>query len=497
MSNRPLIKSPVLWVLMLASIGVSVTLAALLDMRFDEAFTLDTTSKDIAYAFHQAIRFEQQAPLYFVVLTIWRNIDSSIFFARLFSVLCLPFIIWISAELARRYVKDVNPLLVAAVIALHQQDIWSSLDIRLYSMMLLFSGLLFLLFYDGYLTEKPRTLSRVLYVVVAVLSLYTQYYLGFQLVACAAALVVVGRWKSLFNYVLDMAIAGLFFIPMLFVITGQVATIGGHTEAAMPVLELVKGIYQRSILLSFAVDRITLETLRSWVMRFVILGLVSFLAVRIIRNRSIEDRSLATITAVLLVLFLVTLNFVGDQSLQPRHMSLLLWPLVLLPFAALSIFRNNKIIVGWVALLICLDIGHLVVSYQQLAKPGDLRRAIEYVAANEKPNQPILVFQAVAVLPIRHYYTGENKLVALPKETDFVVWDPRNNVLKDEAQVLSVIDQQPNAPEFFWLVHDGRCAHGSLLFNCQVLEDVIAKHFDVVTTQNFMEPTTVRLLRRK
>src|SRR5438874_11114773 len=153
---------------MLLSLGLSVTLAYLLDIRFDEAFTLNTTSQGPFYAFRQAIKFEQQAPLYFVVLSIWRSVDSSIFFARLFSVLCFPLFVWVAAEVAKRYVKEVNPLLVAAVVALHQQVVWSSLDIRLYSLMTLLGGLLFLLFYDGYLAEQPRTRSRIFYVAVSV-----------------------------------------------------------------------------------------------------------------------------------------------------------------------------------------------------------------------------------------------------------------------------------------------------------------------------------------
>ncbi len=168
MRSKGLIKSRVLWALMLFGLSVSVTLAALLDIRFDEAFTLNTTSQGVVYAFNQAIRFEQQAPLYFVLLSVWRDIDSSIFFARLFSVLCLPFIIWVSAELAKRYVKAVNPLIAAGVMTLHQQVVWSSLDIRLYSLMVLLSGLLFLFFYDGYLAEKGEGRSRVFFVIVAI-----------------------------------------------------------------------------------------------------------------------------------------------------------------------------------------------------------------------------------------------------------------------------------------------------------------------------------------
>jgi uncharacterized membrane protein len=178
--NQGLIRSPILWGLMLLSFGLSLALSWLLDIRFDEAFTLNTTSRGVTYAFHQAIKFEQQAPLYFVVLSLWRNIDSSILFARLFSVLCFPLTVWVAAEVSKRYVKEVSPLVAAAIVALHQQVVWSSLDIRLYSLMTLLAGLLFLFYYDGYLSDKPQTRSRILYIIVATLALYTQYYLGFQ-----------------------------------------------------------------------------------------------------------------------------------------------------------------------------------------------------------------------------------------------------------------------------------------------------------------------------
>lgn len=482
---------------MTLSFSLSLTLAYLLDIRFDEAFTLNTTSHGVVYAAGQAITFEQQAPLYFVILSLWRNIDSSIFFARFFSVLCFPLFVWVSAEVAKRYVKDVNPLFIAAVVAVHQQVVWSSLDIRLYSLMLLLSGLLFLFFFDGYLAEKPQTRSRILYIIVAVLSLYTQYYLGFQLVAAAVALLVLRRWRPLSRYVFDMCIAGLFFVPMLFVISSQVSDVTGQTDVALSVTALVRGIYGRIVPLFISVEWISFDSLRSWFVRIVIFAVVVLLARKILRARAAEDLALCAMAIVLIAFFLVTYSIVGDQTLQQRHMSSLILPLVILPFSALRIFKNNKIIFSWLALIIFLNIGYLYTAYKPLAKPGDFRRAAQYVMANEATNQPVLVFHADAVLPLAHYYTGQNKLVAIPRENSFDVWDPRNNVLKDEAQILDLINKQPDKPERFWLVHDGWCAHGTLSFNCQILEDVVTKYFDAESTRNFLEPTTVRLLRRK
>lgn len=496
-SNESLIRSPVLWGLMALSFLISLVLAYLLNIRFDEAFTLDTTSKDVFYAFNQAIKFEQQAPLYFVILTVWRNIDSSIFFARLFSVVWFPVFVWVAAEVAKRYVKGVNPLVIAAVASLHQQAVWSSLDIRLYSLMLILSGLLFLLFYDGYLSEKPKTSSRIFYVIVSILALYTQYYLGFQLVAAAVALLALGRWRTLSRYVPDMLVVGLFFLPMLFVIKQQFTEITGHTEISLSFLDLIRGIYQRIVPLSISIEWIEFESLRRWTARAIIFVVASLFIWKITKSRKADDVALGVISTVLIGCFIIAYYFIGDQGIQQRHMSSLLLPLILIPFAALEIFSSKRIIYCWLALVIFLNIGFLYSAYKPLAKPGDFIRVANYVMENESANQPVLVFHADAILPLAQYYLGQNKLVALPQENGLTVWDPRNNVLRDEEQILDVMNNQNGRPERFWLVHDGWCRHGSLYFNCEVLEDVVTKYFDVEDTRDFFEGTTVRLLRRK
>lgn len=495
--DRGLIRSPILWGLMAISLALSMTLAYLLDIRFDEAFTLNTTSQGVVYAFHQAIKFEQQAPLYFVVLSLWRNVDSSIFFARLFSVLCFPLTVWVSAEAAKRYVKEINPLVAAAIVALHQQVVWGSLDIRLYSFMTFLSALLFLFFYDGYLSERPQTRTRILYILVATVALYTQYYLGFQLVAGAAALLAVRGWRTLRQYIIDMIIVGVFFLPMVFVIVGQVSVVNDRAYDPPSIFLLLNGLYQQIVSLFLSINWVEPASLKRWFVRIVIFVVAAMFLRKLVSQRRREDLALAAITAVLIAAFLVTYHFLGDEGLQQRHMSSLILPLVLLPLSALSYFNNKKIIYAWLALVVFLNIGSLLVTYAPMAKPGDFRRVAQYLTTNEAPNQPVLVFNSDAVLALSYYYKGQNKLVAIPQENDFDVWNPRNNIIKDEAQVLAIINRQPNSPERFWLVNDGWCAQGSFSYNCDILEDVVTKYFDVERSQDFLEPTTVRLLRRK
>ena len=73
-------------VLILLHLALTLFLAYRLNIWVDEAFSLHTSGRGVGYALHQALHFELQAPLYFVLLSAWRKIDSSIFFARLLSV---------------------------------------------------------------------------------------------------------------------------------------------------------------------------------------------------------------------------------------------------------------------------------------------------------------------------------------------------------------------------------------------------------------------------
>jgi|CXWL01.1.fsa_nt_gi uncharacterized membrane protein len=482
---------------MALGLAITLPLAYLLNIRFDEAYTLNTTANGIVDACQKAIGFGQQAPLYFALISIWRMIDPSIFFARFFSVLCFPLFIWVAFEVAKRYLKGTNPLFVAIVVTVHQQAIWNALDIRLYALMTLLSGLLLLLFYDGYLAEKPSGRSRVLYVIVAVLSLYTQYYLGFHLVAGAVVLLVLRRWPALSKYVLDMAIACVLFIPMLLVIGGQLGNVTGQLDTPMSAPEVVKNVYQRIISLLIPVEWIPSEFVKRWSVRGVVVVVGVLFVAKLVKHRKGEDVAIGVMVVVLATSFLFAISVVGPQLTETRHMSSMILPLAMIPFASLALLRNSRANFAWLGLILTLSITSLVVTYSPLAKPGDFERVAQFLMANEQPDQPVLVFHADAVWPLRTYYKGQNQLVALPQENALEKWDPRNNVLKDEDQILSRINSIPDSPERFWLVHDGWCAQGSLSFNCQLLEDAVKNHFIIESTETFLNPTTVRLLRRK
>src|SRR3954454_10573537 len=90
-------------------LAIALPLAARLDIWIDEAYTLATTGQGLRHALHQALFFEQQPPLYFLLLSLWRMLDGGVFFARLFSVLCGLAALFAVAALSRRWLPEAHP----------------------------------------------------------------------------------------------------------------------------------------------------------------------------------------------------------------------------------------------------------------------------------------------------------------------------------------------------------------------------------------------------
>lgn len=90
------VKREPLWGIVLKAKGIAALLhiaAALplllgLNLWVDEAYSLHTSHQPLGQVIVQAMRFEQQPPLYFAVLALWRWISPSVTWARLFSLLC-------------------------------------------------------------------------------------------------------------------------------------------------------------------------------------------------------------------------------------------------------------------------------------------------------------------------------------------------------------------------------------------------------------------------
>ena len=492
-------------ILIFFNLIISLYLATQLNIWIDESYSLATTGKDIIYAFNQAIKFELQPPLYFLILNIWRSVNHSIIWARLFSVFCITLTIYLVPKLCQRYLKEIHPAWVMAFVAFNPFIFWAALEIRVYAFGILLSALLLLFFYDGYLTEIPQNKAQIWYVIVAILSLYTQYYLGFILVANGCVILGFKRWLSLRNYIIAMSIVGICFLPMLLYVKSQVSEHTQSIQINMSLFQAIQHLSRKVIALLFRAEWIPDQQRNNFGFYIVIWSGAIALGFQTYKNRRLiinTDIALLIITFIVSGFFIVLILKIIGENLHTRYIYLMYLPLVFSLYSILKISnflgrkKTHQFLTIWTVIILIFNFSSLYFTYKPMAKLGDYNRVASYIIAHEKPNQPILVFHAELALPLAYYYFGENQIVTIPKGQDFIKYDLHDFVLKNENQIFDAIANTGSDGKNIWLLTDGICNYLDIDFNCNILDDFINKYYTEKLQINFYR-SSLKFLERK
>lgn len=470
-----------------ASFALILPLAFFLNIWQDEAYTLHTTAHGIAYAFSQSLSFEQNAPLYFVALSLWRALGQSIFFLRLFSVICAAGALALVAPIARRYVPRTDPGMIALATAWNPFFFWAATEMRAYAMMLLVSALLLVTFYDAFLAPQPRRYWAVVYGACAVLALYTQYYFAFLIVAQFVVLCLYRR-GSLPGFLLAANAAVLAFTPLLVVVPRQVANF--RAPFAAPGLLKSYGVLG-SILAHFILP---LPFAHPAIAYGIIILVLSYAVAFAAGRRWIRtggDGVLPLMTALAALVF-AGVTHAGGVIVLNRHAASLYIPAVVSVFALLTFLQAHlraRATTVWFFLAMIASTIALVQSYAYAAKPGDWQRLVAVLAQRERPGEPIAVFEAENALALQYYYRGPNRIVPIPTAVNFEGYDVSKFVVRDDRQMREAM---PRANRI-WLITAGECASADLQFGCAIVERYVAEHYRTQFDRRFFQ-ARLRLL---
>ncbi|MEM9482776.1 MAG: glycosyltransferase family 39 protein [Cyanobacteria bacterium P01_F01_bin.116] len=492
----------VILLLIAINLAITIPLAAVLNIWFDEAYSLNTSSQNLGYALSQSMHFEEQAPLYFILLTLWRSLNNSIFFARLFSALCIALTIYVATLISRKLFEDLHPGWIAAMLAFNPISVWAALEVRLYAFSILLSSLLTLLFFEGYLKQKPGRSIRWLYILLATLSLYTHYFLGFVLLANALVLLFLGRLRAFRAYFFDMAISGFLFLPWIFVVVKQFAYLSDTylediNETTVPFANSLKmslgGILK--YILPGANDVFT----SGWrLLRVIGLSILLFLIFR--KRKYIQKRDLAIwlITIISAAVFFVAFEVIDVMHFRHTSVIFLLSQLsVLAVFYLIKGAARKKILSIWLTVTLLLNVFSLTINYSPLAKNGDYVDVASYIMSHEEQRQTVLVFSPEVGAALEPYYKGVNQLVSLPRKEDFKTFDYADFILKDEQEIEVALSQMPDSYRYLWLIVDTGLLKNMPVYqqSYQVLNEFVDKYYTIEVDQEF-HGSNVKLLRR-
>lgn len=500
----------ILFLLLFLHLAITLPLTYILNVWADEASTLATTEHGFLQTF-QTVHNEKQAPLYFLLMGLWRELNGSIFFARLFSIICSLLAIKVFFDLARKLFVGKTAIFVTAAFALHPFLIWASLEIRVYSLVILLSVLLLKFFYEGYLEENPakaqsaQRKAQVYFVLISIFSLYANYYLGFLLVGCFIALLVLKRWKDARSYFLQMLIVGAAILPLLWIIKSQFAVRATAFQAEKSVLEGVRILWHHFLTFVLPTEIFPSETasylsiLRLWFVRLAVLAIIFLLIKNKGKNANENIIVFGTISAVIGLFFLIAYLLLGSEFVAIRHVAVLFAPVILLIAAILIEIKPQKnnpglIYTGFLAVLLTIFYSYSIFAlYPNLAKRGDWRRVAAFIERNEKANQPIVVFQTYDALPLRFHYQGINKILPDERILEWTLEDEFGSPNSFTKQIEFVISEIPLEAREIWLVTDESCQKTEA---CRDLENFVQTNYTIQQTQDFYVER-IRLLRKR
>ena len=465
------------WIGVAIALVVHLAAALLLDVRanvhVDESYTLQTTAGGPATAYHEALRFELQPPLYFIAVAAARAIlPEGLLGVRLFSTICTLVALAIVAATARQLVGNRAAFWSAAALALHPFLLYAATQARCYALVVLLLALFMQLLLRVHLRPGTSGVApRAALVVVAAAALYTHFYSGFLLAAGAVAILVAGRRKALVAYLVEMAVVALLFIPGFLWLPDLVSshTDFYFTDRFVHPLKQVAVDVAREVLGFFLP--------RGGAARIAMVAVMAVAAVvAFVRRRPIARRQLLPLAALVAtgaLAFLLVGWRIDTMVAQPRHMAGLLVPVVLLSFVVARAGGGARAVTLLGVVMTAWSVWGSVEEHGALVKPGDWNRVAAWIAAHEHDGEPIVVVPAEVHGVFTAAYHGRNVCRGFPGPERPTVWNPRQYDLRSGAELADFVRGFVGAGRRFWLVEysPGQAPVAEFVAQCRVSEE--------------------------
>ncbi len=465
-----------------AFVVAGAAIGGLLGTWTDEEYTLATTAHGVAYAVRHAVAYELQAPLYFAVLAVWRAADSSVWFARLFSVVCGAGSLAALAAIGRRIAPRVDPLAFALLAGLNPYAVWAAFEIRHYGLALLLSALLWLACDAGFASGARRD-ARLAFVALAIAGIYVQYFIAFALVGFGATLLVLGKGRTFAAYAGYASLVGVAVAPLAFVASGQ----GDWFATEAPPLAQ---ILHRTLVhpwLDFVLPYDFQWDAYPFVRRIYLVAAVGLAAFVVFCRPAMTRRTVSLVAAAAAIeLVYVVLAAVLRIEISDRYFIALYVPVAAAAYAVWQALGEGRYPAGRLAFAAsaALTVAVLLSQYRNFAQRGDWKRVAAYLETHAHTSDVIAVYQPDAVPAFLRQYRGDVPVVAYPRPLS----DRRYTVAA--VSVRSLAEARAAFASLgphrrLWFVEDGQCNVREPQFGCEYVERVIGSDFVVRSTRGF------------
>lgn len=496
--NRPVdLKKLILPLFYLIYTGVLLFIAKEMVLWEDEMYSLNTSSGSLARAYTQSYLFEGQPPVYFLLLSVWRQISDSILFARALSLLFTLGAGYYFYRLTKQMLSEKYGIIFTILFLLNPFIIWHATEVRLYAMILFLSTASLYYYFRYFIDASGQKKELILYLVFALIGVFTQYLFTFLLIGQALVLIVFKGWRPFIRIVLYLMPVALLFGLNVFAFHDHMAT---HQTDAMSwsldnILKFFRTIqnYLFSLdkaLLGKFMNRIILAIYFVWLVNVLIRYKKFRLYKKLNRN---AFYSIILISVIVFIFFVLSFVF---QSLNyyDRYM-MLLFPGVFLVFMISLSFPQNIIRTIIFILLTAFYIYGNFRANRGFVKTFDYEYLAAFLEDNISSDEPVLVYRNVHVLPLKQYFTGKNELTPIPVPIKYDISYLSSGIIKDSTTLNYLFDIQLQHSNHFTLVSDEKEESYGYDMHQDLITDYLKEHFTIQEDTIFYGRSEVNYLR--
>ena len=400
--------------------GAALRFATLSSQSFwlDEAVAIHSARLDIGGLFHSLAHTEGNPPLYFVLLDGWMRVfGGSEAAIRSLSALFGTAAIVLAYEIGRRLATPRVGLVAAALVAFNPLLVWFSQEARPYSLLVLLSGLSFLLF--AMALERPTAKLLGGWAVASGLAFATHYFAGLVILPELIWLLYrVRPWRRVLAAVAAFAVVPLALIPLV------------ATQGQLQDYSFVKG--------EALATRVFAQVPKQWLVGYdapaetavviasaaaVLIGL--WLAVTRTEGRERRAAFLGGAVGLAALAIALVLALLGADYYLSRYVLAAWLPLALVVAAGLSTRRLGLVCAAVLSAVWVFVV--LSVNTRPELQRDDWRGVARALGVPDPHGRAIVVSPINGSIPLRLYLPGAKKLTGVAQlgEIDAVAVAPR------------------------------------------------------------------------
>jgi hypothetical protein len=466
-----------LFAFLIIYIAFSIYLCNVINIWEDEAYSLNTSSKTISYAFHQSFNFEAQPPVYFVLLTLWRTISDSILWARMFSLVSII----VAQILLFGFIQKIASKKIAAIsvilFLLNPFIIFTLLEIRLFAFLLLISIIAIVFFYKSYFISSLTVKNRIYFIIISIIGIFTQYFFGFLLFSLAVVLLFEKNWRSIKFYILDMLVP----VSLLIIASPQILH---NVDVQFSVVQDQQLTFPKSFLKSslliFNQVLVYLTPFYFKVRTFRLFFGVFLLAsinYSAIKEKFSLLKPFVILTISILLFFILVQSYFGQAYFAVKYTGVL-YVSLFITFSLLFKYFTPRLLNYLFAFLMLFYLVADINVYRGLYKFNEFKNLCNYLKINESSEDPIFVYRNINAEVLTQYYSGVNKIIPLPNAISYdkkfgpEQWTIDENCIINIGQKLKIYNQ------FRIVIVDDRFLIG-FSNSYKLLTEYLFKHFNL------------------